>query len=284
MTTLINRTLQHPHLAWWTGDYAESYFAVTEHPSPSTENGSIVVRMRMETNSALLSKLINDRLAAYAAVVDCKRTFSNHTKTSFDRNLQLVLPADSYKTDFTIAPHVLSVSNIRLPVCEEHAEEYQTAREHGFDLPPGSILATADSIVYNQSDSDATSVIDLVAIEEMDDHAFEVRLDDNRIKILVSPEHLALINRARQTSPGHPRNLSLFTTYYQAALREAIGNLPHHGDTQWSITLRRALEQQNLLVDPQDPHERALEYAQTLLRKPAGRMHAGFHDLDEADQ
>lgn len=284
VTNLINRTLQHPHLAWWTDDYRDTHFGVTEHPVPTTEDGIINVRVRLDTNSAMLSTLINDQHAAFAAVVDCKRTFSNHTEISFWNDLQIKLPADSYKADFTISPHILAVSELHLPVCDEHAEEYHWTRPEGFDLPPGAILATGNAIAYKQSDSDATSVIDLVAIDGLPDDYFEIKLDDNRIKILLSPEHLAQINRARQTNAAHPRNLSLFSTYYQAAIREAIGNLPQYADTQWSITLTRALEQHGLALDPQDPHERALEYAQILLRNPAGRLQTGFYDFDEANQ
>lgn len=284
MTNLINRTLQHPHLAWWTGDYNDARFAVTEHPSPTTADGIIAVRLFLETNSGLLTGLIAEQKAAFAAVVDCKNTFSHHTETSFTPDLQIALPADTYKADFTITPHILAVMDLHLTVCEEHADEYRATRPEGFDLPPGTILATGDSIRYNQSDSDATSVIDLVAVEGLDEDYFDIRLDDNRIKIQVSPSHLDQINRARETNPLNPRNLSLFSTYYQAALREAIGNLPLYNDTQWSITLARALEQRNLVIDPQDPHERALEYAQALLRNPAGRLQTGFYDLDETDE
>ena len=284
VTNLINRTLQHPHLAWWTDDYQNVRFGVTEHPVPTTQDGIIDVRVRMSTDSAMLSTLINDQHAAFVAVVDCKRTFSNHTEISFRNDLRIKLPADYYKADFTITPHILAVSELHLPVCDEHAEEYHRIRPEGFDLPPGAILATGDAIAYKQSDSDATSVIDLVAIDGLPDDYFEIKLDDNRIKILLSPEHLAQINRARQTNAAHPRNLSLFSTYYQAAIREAIGNMPEYADTQWSITLARALEQNGLTLDPQDPHERALEYAQTLLRNPAGRLQAGFYDFDETNQ
>ena len=284
MTSLINRTLQHPHLAWWTGDYPNARFTVTEHPAPTTADGTITVRLRMETDSNLLTGLINDQKAAFAAVVDCKSTFSNHTEISFEPDVQVALPANTYRADFTITPHILAVSDLHLRVCEEHVEEYRAIRPGGFGLPPGTILATGDSIRYNQSDSDATSVIDLVAVEGLEEDYYEIRLDDNRIKILVSPGHLAQINRARETNPSNPRNLSLFSTYYQAAIREAIGNLPQYNDTQWSITLTRALEQHNLSFDPQNPHERALEYAQVLLRNPAGRLQTGFYDLDESDQ
>lgn len=283
MTNLINRTLQHPHLAWWTDDYPGSHFGVTEHPPPTTENGAISVKLKFDLNSELLTGLISGYQAAFAAVIDCKRTFSNHTEISFQPDLYATLPAHSYKADFTVTPHVVTVNHIHLPVCEEHADEYWITRPAGFDLPPGIILATTDSISYNQSDSDAVSVIDLVAVEGLPDNHFEIRLDDNRIKIQVSPDHLAHISRARDARPDHPRNLSLFSTYYQAAIREAIGNLSNYPDTQWSATLKRALEQNNLNVDPQDPHERALEYAQTLLSNPAGRLQTGFYDMDEPD-
>ena len=128
----------------------------------------------------MLTGLISGYQAAFAAVIDCKRTFSNHTEISFQPDLYATLPAHSYKADFTVTPYVVTVTHIHLPVCEEYADEYRITRPAGFDLLPGIIFATTDSISYNQSDSDAVSVIDLVAVEGLPDNHFEIRLDGNR--------------------------------------------------------------------------------------------------------
>ena len=100
----------------------------------------------METDSDLLKSLVRDHRAAYAAVVDCRQTFSNHTEISEDPDLRIQLPEESYKADFSITPHILAIVSLHLPVCNEHAAEYRTTRPEGFELPPGSILATSDPI------------------------------------------------------------------------------------------------------------------------------------------
>ena len=281
MSNLINRALQHPHLASWTDDYPAGYFTVIEHPKPTTENGSISVSIKMETNSALLHRLISEQKAAFAAVVDCSSTFSAHVETAADPNLVILLPAASYKADFSITPHILAVEPLRLPTCDEHAGEYQFTRPDGFDLPPGSILATSHLIKYSQGDTDATSVIDLVAVEGIPEGKFHISLDDNRIKINVSPEHLNQIRLSRNAKRDHPRNLSLFPTYYQAALREAIGHLPEYPDRQWSSTIAKALERNGIELDCQDPHAKALDYAQTLLNNPNHELLTAFEHLDQ---
>ena len=280
MSNLINRALQHPHLASWTDDYPKGYFTVTEHPKPTTENGSIYVSIKMETNSVLLHRLIGEKKAAYAAVVDCSSTFSTHVETATNPNLRILLPAASYKADFSITPHILTVAPLHLTTCDEHADEYRITRPDGFNLPPGSILATSHLIKYSQGETDATSVIDLVAVEGIPEGKFHITLDDNRIKINVSPEHLNQIRLSRNAKRDHPRNVSLFPTYYQAALREAIGHLPEYPDRQWSATIAKALERNGIELDYHDPHARALEHAQTLLNNPSGDLLSAFDDLD----
>ena len=123
-------------------------------------------------------------------------------------------------------------------------------------------------------------MIDLVAMDKIPDGQFTIELDDNRIKIQVSPDHMDQIKLSRRSNRNHPRNLSLFSIYYQAALREAIGHLPEYTDRQWSTTLAKALERKGIELDPQDPHSRALEYAQVMLSNPAGELLTSFNDLD----
>lgn len=281
MSTLINRTLQHPHLAPWTDDYPNRNFTVLEYPQATNQDGTITVTLRMVTDSTVLSELIQNGQAAYAAVVACTRTFSSHTAISATPELTIKLPAASYHTDFTITPHILALTELHLPLSHEHAGEYHFTRPDGFDLPPGSILATSELIEYPLGETDATSVIDLVTSDRLTPGQFAIVLDDNRIKILVTPDDLTQIARSRQANPKEPRHRSLFATYYQAALREAIGELPKYSDRQWSTTLIKALA--SLGMDEAATSERALEYAQRLLSHPTGALLAAFTELDREE-
>ena len=80
----------------------------------------------------------------------------------------------------------------------------------GFDIAPGSILAVSYAIkIELDTGGSLYSVIDLVADRKVDDGAFTIVLDENRIKIYVSTEDKKRIEGASSPRRHEPREVHI---------------------------------------------------------------------------
>lgn len=273
MTTWNRRFLPHPLLAPWTYDYTGASFSASTPHAVRDANGDINVTIKYNLTSACLRGLIADGQAKYTSVVSCAGTFKRFaTEPSSGEDEDIfVKSASDYTGELRLSPYVVATKEIAGFLSDEHAEEFREFNPCGYEIRPWSILAAGASVQIALETGDSlNSAIDLVANRAVKDGSFRVDVNENRIKIQVSPDDKAQIELLRQKEFSHPGRAALFPAVYLHAITEALRNLSEHEDKLWHDAVRSSLSRRGVEADDDDLRDRALVHAQTLMDSPIG--------------
>ena len=282
MTMWNDRLLPHPLLAPWTDDYGDAEFVATVPHAVLNNGRQISLTIKYHLTSSYLRQILVEHRAEYVGLLTCSKTFSRNTYATYDEDDVLTLDAGSYADELRITPYVIASRRIEGFASEEFAEEFKKTRPDGFSIAPGSILAVGDSTTVTLEDGGSPfSVIDLVADRNTESGAFEVNLDDNRIKIHVNPEDKKRIEAFRQRGEGSLEMAVLFPAVYLHAVAEALRGLGNEPDKHWAQTMRIALERHDITDDDDELKTRALRHAQRLMKLPVGTLLAAFGSGEE---
>ena len=274
MTIWNDRLLPYPLLAPWTDDYGEAVFLVRVPHAVINNGANINVTIKYHLTSQTLLELVANGQAQYAAVIVCEKTFHRNTYvTSQEDDLQ-ILNAGDYNSEVKLTPYIVSTQPIENFISGEHTEEIRDIKPEGFDIPAGSILAVGNSANIRLDEGGSPySVIDLVADHNIEDGAFNIDLDDNRIKIHLSVADKNRLETLRQQEERkNDMQAIFFPAVYLHAVTEALRNLENHQGMHWEQTMRRALEKHNITVDNEELVDKAYIYAQVLMEKPVGSL------------
>ena len=269
-----SRQMPHPLLAPWTDDYDEdSGFAAAVPDAVLTASGTINIHIQYHLASPTLADLIDQSKATYAALIACAHTFTRQAFPTTYQEQHLALPASDYVDTLLITPHVCStttIDNFRSP---EHSREYAIIRPTGFRISPATILAIGDTTAITlETNGNPYSVIDLVADDRTSAGKFEVTLDQDRIKIHLSPKDQMAIDRYRSKGAYSPEFVSLFSGVYLHSVTEAIRNLPEQPSKKWHKTIRWSLQKHGIDDSGEQMKEDALKHAQTIMGNPIGQL------------
>ena len=273
-----------------------------------TNGDSIDLHVRYHLTSRYLQALVAEGKAQYVGLLTCVRTFNRETYPTPLAEQHLTLSPHEYSQSFLFTPHLCTSTEVRGFISDEHSEEYRQVRPQGFDLPAASILAIGDTIAVSlEPASNPFSVIDLVKSNDVatgafdvkldDDRikicfserekqltgAFDVKLDDDRIKICFSEREKEAMDAFRMLGTQSTELIALFSGVYLHAVTEALRNLADYADKQWSDTVRWALHQNHINEDDEEIAANALRYAQVIMGHPVGRMLTAFTNPDEED-
>ena len=275
----------YPLLAPWTEDYQRSSFTV-EVPEAILNNGrELKVELIFRLDSDTLSELMRNKSATFAVETACPRTFVKHTSHVACERDTLTLDAGEYDEELLITPYVISTKTIEGFQSEEHVPEWRAWRPEGFSIPTAGILAASNPTSVALEDTTVDSVIDLVANPKVSEGAFDVELDDDRIKIYTSNAEKEKIEavRRRRTSV---HSVALHPALYLHAVTEALRNLSDHTDTRWAFTMRNALAKlghNDIESDTDLFQNNALKYAQELIGQPLGSFLAAALMSDSSE-
>ena len=140
----------------------------------------------------------------------------------------------------------------------------------------------AEQRIELDSNSNPNSVIDLVGSEELEEGAFNIDLNENRIKIYVSHSDFPTIDAFRNNKTSiEPERAALVPALYMQAVVEALRNLSSNEDRRWHQTMVKALGEKKIEVDNEELRDNALKYAQALMANPLGTMLRSFQRGDD---
>lgn len=283
MTTWHHRMLPYPLLAPWTEDYEGSSFGV-DVPEAVLNNGRQVrVGLVFRLYSDTLRRLIANDEAEYAVEVSCPRTFVRGTYRAFEQD-DLLLDASDYVAEILLTPYVVSTEALEDFKSREHVSEWRDHRPEGFSIPVAGILAVGNSTRIILEDSGVSSVIDLVANNDVQEGIFNVQLDDERIKIHAPVAEKEKIEAVRTRRGSSAEFAALFPGLYLHAVAEALRNLSEYENTRWAFTIRNALDRVGRgEVDAELLKTDALRYAQELMEQPVGAFLTAAMNSDEKE-
>lgn len=269
-----SRLFPYPLLARWTDDYGERDFSV-KLTGTLTNKRRINLGIEFQNGSEFLRNLVKDRKAQYALVITCPATAAREVVASpfSDRMDAVELDADDYLNELSSMPYIVSTEELRGFISPEHADEFRDAVPNGFTIPAGGILG-AGVVVRTplEPESNAASVIDLVADGNVSDGQMVVDLDSQRIKIALSRRDKVRVEALRQKSHYSREMTMLFSSLYLPAVVEAVRNLPSYSaDYRWTTVLRNALAKHGIDAESDSLADEAFVHAQKLLESPIGR-------------
>ncbi len=281
MSRWNNRYIPYPLLAPWTDDYNEGIaFGICIPHSTRDDRDNINLTIRYELGSEYLKKLIAARKAKYMTIVECGRTFRRLvlSPSASEREDVFVEPAADFSDSLSLVPYVVATCGLNGFLSDEHAEEIRYLNPQGFRIGAWSMLARgADQRVDLDANTNPNSVIDLVGSANVKDGAFNIDLNDNRIKIYVCHRDFEVIAAFRRGKTSiDPERASLVPSLYMYAVVEALRNFYDHEDRLWHDTISHALEKRGISVDADELRDNAVKYAQTLMDNPIGTMLQSF--------
>ena len=239
--------------------------------------------MAFQLSSQSLRALVDSGRASYAVDVSCPKTFIRHTR-KVTRDDKLVLEAGDYSEEILLTPYLIATCPLEGFISPEHASEWRDHRPHGFGVPTAGILAVGNTTRIVLEDAGVHSVIDLVANSAVPEGTFDIRLDEDRIKIHVALNDKEKIEAVRKRRGGGVEFAALFPSVYLHAVSEALRNLSEYEDTRWAFALRNALEEHGLgNIDPGLLRDDALRHAQVLMKQPVGTFLTAALTFDEED-
>ena len=280
-----SRQMPHPLLAPWSYDYhEESRFTATVPAAVLTGNGIINLHIQYDLCSPMLADLIDQGKARYVALLACAHTFTRESYPTEYPEQHLALKAGDYADTLVFTPHICAVADLKGFASQEHSPEYRDVRPQGFDIPLAAILAIGDTTAISlEANKNPYSVIDLVSDESTRAGRFDIRLDQDRIKIHLSPADQASMEIYRSRGAYSPELVSLFSGVYLHAVTEAIRALPAHSTKKWQESIRRSLQNHGINEKDEPLKQDAWRHAQTIMGNPLGHLLTVFAKHDDED-
>lgn len=260
----LQRAFPYPVLRPHNDDYLDGEFQT----NVSFEVHEETLALKVQVNCALsvdeIAKLVEDEKACFAVVFSCRDTFLRHVERQFNKDFEIEFPSGQLKGSVEVYPFIATTSYINEFTSDLINEEWGT---EPFSFEVGTILAIDEPRqVYISRDlfKPISSVFSLVKSDNVPDDEWQVTLEDHKVKIGVSPETKATIDRVRNS----PHNRSvLINSIFFAAVMQCIKQLKadeEYNDYRWAQIMRQQIDLQNINLESEE------EYliAQKLMRRP----------------
>lgn len=264
------RAFPYPVLRPESLDYSDGEFQVSVDFEVGPDSGPVVARIVCHLSVDEISRLIEVERACFAVIVACRQTFVRHVEKCFAPNFEIRFPPGHLRGEVEIYPFVVATSlidNYQSPLLNE---EWGNGP---FCFDAGSILAADEpQIVYVDRDlfRPITSIFCLVKNDNIQNNEWHVSIDDDTVRISVSPANKEVLDRVRNTDANRA---VLINSIYYGAVMQCIRYLKAgdvYEDYRWAKVIRTQLQATGVDVDAED------EYliAQKLLRQPLGLLNA----------
>lgn len=247
-----NKAFPYPVLRPYSDDFFDSEFQSTV--DFVIEQQEVSVEVSYALSSSDISDLIADDKAEFVTVISCRDTyFSTSLKTN---NLKIVSKFDDgiFRGEVEVKSYVLIKNKINFVSGEIH----QDFGPGPFAYTPGDIIAQDETAVYyfdRELFRPVTSVFDLVKKVGLDRGVWELRFDQDRIQIQVSPEMKETLDRARNLISNRA---VLLNSIYFAAVMEAVEKLRDpdgaYEDYKWAHVFRQTAHNNSVDLQSSDSY------------------------------
>ena len=280
-----SRQMPHPLLAPWSEDYDEEIgFVATVPNAVLTGSGTINVHIQYDLSSTTLANLIEQGKAEYVALLTCPHTFARESHSTAYPEQHIALTAGDYADTLMVTPNICTVATIEGFASPEHSPEYARVRPQGFHIAPATILAIGNTTAISlEGNRNPYSVIDLVADDNVTLGRFDLRLDQDRIKIHLSPADQSAIDVYRSKGAYSPEFVSLLSGVYLHAITEAIRRLPENSNKKWHEAIRWAIQRHGIYDEDEQLKNDAFKHAQTIMGNPIGHLLTVFSRREDEE-
>ena len=265
----LQRAFPYPVLRPQNDDYIDGDFQVSVVFDVSEDLTAIKAKILCALSVDELENMIQKRKASYVIIISCRDTFLRHVERQFTSEFEIEFPPGHLKGEVMIYPFVASVDNIEGFTSDLINPEW--AESGPFSFEPGAVLATEQPqqiYIDRELFKPITSVFVLVKNDNIQNYEWHVVLDDDKVKISVSPEVKEIIDRVRNTTKNRA---VLLNSIYFGAVMHCIRHLKSSDEFdgyRWAMVIRHQAVEANINIDTED------EYlvAQKLLQLPLNML------------
>lgn len=216
------KSFPYPVLRPDIDDYINAEFQVTVNVAGIKENKQIAAQIKVALSSDEIREQIDSGNAAIAIVFSCRDTYFRETITTSKYELTKKFDSGQFRGEVVIYPFVVAIKTINSFSALGINPEF---RRTSFTFQIGEVLAVDEpKIVYIDRElfRPISSILQLVKKDSLKGFEWQIAFDDDKLKILLSPEAKEVIDLARNT----PRNRAvLINSIYFSAIMEAVQRL-----------------------------------------------------------
>lgn len=229
----------HPVLRPDVEDYKDGDFEVTTNIVISHDHSCVEISAEYHLSVPELAQLIRNKSLCAGLLIDCRDTFFRKV-FSFDSENKGEFKIDGGQLHgkIDLIPIIYAVALIDSYTSEDFAEEF---RGFDFKLVPGDLVAYGELeefFLEREAFKPVESIITLTTVEGKVGFEWNVALNEDQIKIEVSPELSHYIQFARNAASNR---LVLINSLYFSALQTAVDLIKEDSsiDMKWSNVIQQ---------------------------------------------
>ena len=232
----------------------------------------IALALRYELNDPDLLEMIRTGQAQYLTRTDCTTTHAREAHAISEDSHPIELDDFKYSGKVEVKPFIITNQSLESFRSENWNPWLKSILPDGVNLPAGTILAIAQAKSFQtELTPEYQSCIELVSTPDVPEGQYRIRTDGDLIVIRVNTQDKPKIDRMRQDDATQG---GLWPSIYLSAIETAVRK---HQDAlpegkRWARAIRKKLEELESDTSPDALEENSLEYAQTIMGNPLGRI------------
>jgi hypothetical protein len=248
-------------------DYKNAEFQVTVDVASTKDNKKIEANVVVALSSEEINHQIDNGNAAITIIFACRDTYFREAVTTKNYEWRKSFDSGEFRGEVIIYPFVVALKPIKDFSAKGINAEFKRDK---FSFEVGEVLAADEpKVIYIDRElfKPISSIVQLVKLDTLTGFEWRLRLEDDKIKIMLSAEAKQAIDLARNNKR---HQVFLINSLYFAAIMEAIQKFKEDAGTYGSLRWAKVLQQQchNAAIDL-STHDAYL-IAQRLLKTPLG--------------
>jgi hypothetical protein len=266
------RAFPYPVLRPGSDDYRDSDIQATSHFEYSETSAVITAEVDFVLSVEELKALVDDGRAEYVAVFSCRDTYFRQSVASNDPVIRASFPSGDLRGEVIVYPYIFAAKEIENFTCPWINDEFGTGP---FSFPSGAVLALdAPQSIYIDRDAfkPISSCFVLVKSESVPDNEWQIRAENDKVQIAVSPGLKARIDLARNSKENRA---ILINSIYLGAVMQCLSILKTDngsGELRWANIFRQRMGDQAIDLAKHDESW----IAQQLMRHPVSLIDRYF--------
>ena len=273
------KSFGYPVLRPGSSDYTKGSFqpSVGLHVSEDIPN-TYVVSYQFAIGVKELSDLIDDGLANYVLVISCNSTIFQKVVVAEEFEGEVQIDADEVREAIEISPYLVANQDISGYSADLINPEFGKS---DFDVQAGAVIACAEPTVYyveRDVFKNISSIFDYVIQPSLSLGEWRLKLDEDRVKILISKKQMEVLRTAENTT----QNQWIITnSIFLPAVVEMVSTVSENedfDDYRWASVIKGKCAL--LSIDLQSNPD-SIEVAQKLMNLPLSLLNDSAFAGDE---
>lgn len=266
------RAFPYPVLRPGVDDYLDSDIQADVHFSQSADGSEISAEVEFALSVDELKALVAEGKARYAVVFACRDTYFRDAAVSNTPSFNKIFPAGALRGQVLVYPYIVADQDIDGFNCKWINAEFGNGP---FSFPSGAALALDEpQSVYIDRDAfkPLSSCFTLVKSESTPPNEWQVRADNDKVQIVVSPALKERIDSARNRKENRA---ILMNSIYFGAVMQCLSLLKQgeeYAGYRWANIFQQRLADQSIDIEA---HSESW-IAQQLLRHPIATVDQYF--------